>query len=77
VPSWSLGVLDPRDDDVTVDLPINTLSRILKVTQFNKNVGVVCEPRLPVRLMARLGPHGSQVDVYIQQALSGEAVTRR
>jgi hypothetical protein len=38
MPSCPLGVLDTRDDDVTVDLPMNTLSRILKVTQFNKFV---------------------------------------
>ena len=37
------GTLDPRDDDVTVELPISTLSRILKVTQFNRNVNVTCQ----------------------------------
>ena len=41
--------------------------RILKVTQFNKHVHVVCETGLPVMLTAQLGTHGSQVSVYIQQ----------
>lgn len=50
-----------------MELPINTLSRILKVTQFHKHVCVVCEPGLPVRLVAHIGDHGSQVNVYIQQ----------
>lgn len=50
-----------------VELPISTLSRILKVTQFHKTVSIMCEPGLPVRLMAQLGIHGSQVNVYIQQ----------
>ena len=54
--SCFLGVLDVRDDDVTVELPISTLSRILKVTQFHKVVSIICEPGLPVRLIARLRP---------------------
>ena len=49
-----------------VELPISTLSRILKVTQFNKTVHIVCEPGLPVRLLAHLGARGSVVSVYIQ-----------
>lgn len=56
---------------MTVELPISTLSRILKVTQFHKSVQVVFEPGLPVRLMAQLGPHGSRVNVYIQQEAAG------
>lgn len=28
---------------------------------------IICEPGLPVRLMAQLGTAGSQVNVYIQQ----------
>ena len=29
------GTLEPREDDISVELNINTLARILKVTQFN------------------------------------------
>lgn len=61
------GTLDARHDDVTVELSISTLSRVLKVTQFGQHVRVTCEPGLPVRLTAELGRCGSRVDVYIQQ----------
>lgn len=61
------GVLDARDDDVTVELSIATLSRVLKVTQFSPNVHIGCEPGLPVRLTATLGRNGSRADIYIQQ----------
>jgi hypothetical protein len=61
------GTLDVRDDDVSVELSITTLSRILKVTQFHQNVTIVCEAGLPVRLTAQLGRCGSRVDVFIQQ----------
>ena len=66
---WSscLGELDSRDDDVTVELPMTTLARILKVTQFSKQVAIVCEPQLPMRLVAGIGRYGSEVNVYIQQ----------
>lgn len=61
------GTLDVKDDDVSVELSITTLSRILKVTQFHHNVAIVCEPGLPVRLTAQLGRYGSRVNVFIQQ----------
>jgi hypothetical protein len=61
------GTLDVRDDDVTVELSIATLSRVLKVTQFNRTVNVVCEPGLPVRLTSHLGRCGSCAHVFIQQ----------
>lgn len=70
-PPWRLGELDPREDDVSVELPISTLARILKVTHFSKTVAIVCEPGLPVRLTAQLGSHGSEVSVYIQQDAGG------
>lgn len=35
------GTMDPHDDDITVELPIGTLSRILKVTQFHKHVQII------------------------------------
>ena len=39
------GTLDPRDNDISVELNINTLARILKVTQFNPhNRGHPCQP---------------------------------
>ena len=60
------GNLEPRDDDVSVELSINTLARILKVTQFNPCVQIVCETGQPVRLNSKLGPTGSYVDVFIQ-----------
>lgn len=46
---------------------MSTLARILKVTQFSKQVAIVCEPQLPMRLVARIGSWGSEVNVYIQQ----------
>jgi hypothetical protein len=45
-----LGVLDHREDDVTIELPISTLSRILKVTQFHKR-------RMCGREKEKLTPH--------------------
>ena len=60
------GVPNPQDDDVTVELSISTLGRILKVTQFSPTVGIVCENGQPVRLNSQLGVHGSHVDVFIQ-----------
>lgn len=68
--SRSLGELDPRPDDVTIELPISTLSRIFKVTQFNRVVAVMCEPGLPVRFRAMIGSKGSCVNIYIQQQTS-------
>ena len=65
-PGWPLGELEPRDDDVTLELPINTLCRILKITAFSKFIHVVCEPGLPMRLKAPLGPQGSQVNIFLQ-----------
>lgn len=52
---------------MSVELPISTLSRILKVTQLHKQVSIVCEPGLPVRLSAQMGGASSRVDVFIQQ----------
>lgn len=60
------GTLDPREDDVSVELSINTLARILKVTQFNPYVNIICECGQPVRLKTQLGVNGSYVDVFIQ-----------
>lgn len=60
------GVLEPRDNDTTTELSIATLSRVLKVCQFNRMVSIVCEAGLPVRLHTKLGTHGSCADVYIQ-----------
>lgn len=60
------GILEPRDDDVVVELGITTLSRALKVTQFNRTVHIACHPGLPVRLASQLGSHGSTVSVYLQ-----------
>ena len=60
------GILDPRENDVSVELSISTLARILKVTQFNPHVDIVCESGQPVRLKTQLGGHGSYVDVFIQ-----------
>lgn len=60
------GVPDPREDDVSVELSISTLSRILKVTQFSPHVRIVCERGLPVRLQTAIGGHGSHVEVFIQ-----------
>ena len=60
------GVPDPREDDVSVELSISSLSRILKVTQFSPRVCIICEHGQPVRLQTRLGDHGSRVDVFIQ-----------
>lgn len=78
------GTPDPREDDVSVELSINTLGRILKVTQFSPHVRIVCESGQPVRLTSSLGSRsendvhndvpwlrGSHVDVFIQpEALS-------
>jgi hypothetical protein len=61
------GTLDAKDDDVSVELSITTLSRILKVTQFHHNVTIACEPGLPVRLTSQIGRCGSRVHVFIQQ----------
>lgn len=61
------GVLDAREDDVTVELSIATLGRVLKVTQFSPYVHIACDPGLPVRLTATLGRCGSRADIYIQQ----------
>lgn len=63
---------DQRDNDVTVELNINTLSRILKVTQFHPYVRIVCEPGQPVLLKTPIGRHGSHVDVYIQNDNGGK-----
>jgi hypothetical protein len=60
------GVLDPREEDVAVELGIATLSRALKVTQFNRTVHVSCHPNLPVRLSSQLGRNGSTVSVFLQ-----------
>lgn len=60
------GNLDPHDDDVTVELGITTLSRALKVTQFNRTVHIACHADLPVRLQSQLGSHGSAVSVFLQ-----------
>jgi hypothetical protein len=60
------GVPDPHEDDVSVELSISTLGRILKVTQFSAHVRIVCENGQPVRLKTQLGSHGSRVDVFIQ-----------
>ena len=61
-----------------VELSINTLARILKVTQFHAYVDIVCESGQPVRLKTKLGDKGagsigsmdlcdcSYVDVFIQ-----------
>lgn len=57
--------VEPRDDDVTVELNIATLGRILKVTHFSSQVRIVCEAGRPVRLQTDLGDRGSRVDVYI------------
>ena len=60
------GVPNPQDDDVSVELSISTLGRILKVTQFSPHVHIVCENGQPVRLKSQLGANGSHVDVFIQ-----------
>lgn len=60
------GALEPREDDVAVELGITTLSRALKVTQFNRTVHVACHPDLPVRIRSNLGAHGSAVSVFLQ-----------
>ena len=54
-----------------MELSINTLGRILKVTQFSSHVRIVCESGRPVRLSSQLGPNGSRVDVFIQPESSG------
>lgn len=65
------GTIDPREDDISVELPIGTLSRILKVTQFHKHVQIICEAGHPVCLRAQLGIHNSHVDVFIHQHPNG------
>ena len=65
------GTLEPKEDDVSIELSINTLARILKVTQFHPWVDIVCESGQPVRLKTQLGAHGSFVDVYIQPDNAG------
>ena len=60
------GVLDPGDNDVTVQLNISTLGRILKVTQFHPVVRIVCDGGRPVRLSTNIGDAGSHIDIYIQ-----------
>jgi hypothetical protein len=60
------GTLDPREDDLNVELSISTLSRVLKVTHFNQTVQIVCEVGLPVLLRTAIGAHGSAVDVFVQ-----------
>ena len=34
--------ISPRSDDLSVELSIGTLTRILKVTQFHKHVQIIC-----------------------------------
>jgi hypothetical protein len=63
---------EPREDDITVELSINTLSRILKVTQFHPHVRIVCESGQPVLLKTPIGRYGSHVDVYIQNDGGGK-----
>jgi hypothetical protein len=60
------GTLDPKEDDVSVELSINTLARILKVTQFHPWIEIMCQAGQPVRLKTQLGVQGSFADVYIQ-----------
>ena len=83
------GVLEHKDDDVSIELSISTLARILsrfplhyklesappKVTQFNPWVEIVCESGQPVRLKTQLGIHGSFVNVFIQPDGNGASTT--
>lgn len=39
-----IGSPKPREDDVSVELSISTLGRILKVTNFSPQIRIVCEP---------------------------------
>lgn len=55
------------EDDVSVELSITTLGRILKVTQFHPVVYIVCEAAMPVRISTQIGRHGSRVEVFIEQ----------
>jgi hypothetical protein len=65
-----IGSPDPREDDVSVELSITTLGRILKVTNLSPQIRIVCEVGQPVLLTTPLmlanGMGTSRVDVFVQ-----------
>ena len=65
-----IGSPDPREDDVSVELSITTLGRILKVTNLSPQIRIVCEVGQPVLLTPPLmlanGMGTSRVDVFVQ-----------
>lgn len=55
------------DEEITIELSISTLGRILKITNLNPTINIICEAGLPVRFRSVIGSNHSTVDVFVEQ----------